>query len=149
MVEVVYTLAALVTQPAVLLESSGAGCHRAVTLLPPCGSTTAAQPPRARREGATRAPSRTDSLERQESPVVLPAGPISGGSLPGNWLEFTRWGPAAALGASHLQGPKTLITTQLDHLLSLVPQMVSTAADECRSNRSVTRRVSPRGRWRR
>src|SRR5436305_115922 len=39
----------------------------------------------------------------------------------GVWLGFTRWS-SGRLAASHLQGPKTW-TTQLDHLLSLVPDM--------------------------
>ena len=44
------------------------------------------------------------------------------GGLPGGWLKFTRWS-SGRLAASHLQGPATLMT-QLDHLLSLVPDNV-------------------------
>ena len=40
-------------------------------------------------------------------------------------------GPSCRLAASHLQGPKTFIT-QLDHLLSLVPEMVSADAAKVR-----------------
>ena len=36
------------------------------------------------------APSRTKGAGKAGSSVVLPAGPSSGGNLPGNWLGFTR-----------------------------------------------------------
>src|SRR5205807_8701284 len=107
-VEVVHPHAALVAQPAVVLEPGGAGHGRKL-------QRTSSAP-----KGRPRAPLRSISLDigtRKE--VRAPGGPtpavpraVAGGDSPAR-------SSCRVLAASHLRDPRTTIS-QLDHLLSPV-----------------------------
>jgi hypothetical protein len=62
-------------------------------------------------------------LKKARLPDCIERDRLSTEVTEGAWMGITRWSPACRLAASHLQGPKTLTTHELDHLLSLVAPM--------------------------
>jgi hypothetical protein len=125
-VDVVDDLAALVTQPAMVLEPRRPlhGAHAT-------GLGRASGAPRS-------APDGLSSLEDRmafglcESPTGWDHFPAAGPTVAGG---YSPGGPAGRLAASHLRGPRSM-TTQLDHLLSSVAPANHICAGGARAIRS-------------